>query len=627
MLHFIRERAQGWVAWFIVGLISIPFALWGVNSYLTGGSEVVIAEVNGEEITQPQFQQSLQQYRDRMRQVMAEKFDPSQFDTVETKRQILDNLIQEKLLVAASQTLNQQISDEQIGFIIRSTEAFQTDGQFDSQRYKMQLQRAGYSTARYEAELRADLLKEQLTSSIQATAIVTNASVNTLLRLEKQQRVVEYGTVAVEPFKEQVELSEEELVLFYQDNKEEFSSPERISVDYVELSLSDLAEQVTFEEAELKQFYQDNETQFVSPEQRKASHILIEEDDTKALSVLDIIQEKLAAGESFEDLAKEYSSDTGSSSDGGDLGFIEKGVMGSIFEDALFDLQEVGDVSEPIRTEFGYHLIKLTAIDAPIGKSFVDARDEVEAAFRKQQAERLFIDQAELLADISYENPDDLSVVAEDLALEVKTTDPFTREGGAGIAANPKVVTMAFSDDVINDLNSAVIEVSRDHLVVLHKKRYIEESQLSFEIVSDIIAERLKSRHARKLAKEEGETLIEQLKAGTSPQVVFAAGSWQEAVTLSRTNQQLNSELVDHAFKMVKPDAEPVISGFTASNGNYVVVKLSNVIEADISSATEDDKAGLKAYLARYNGNTELQAFLTGLRNSADIVIRDEKLN
>lgn len=627
MLHFIRERAQGWVAWFIVGLISIPFALWGVNSYITGASEVVVATVNGEKISQSEFQKSLQQYRDRMRQALADKFDPSQIDNAETKQQILDNLIQQKLLLAASETLGQRISDEQINQIIRTTDAFHVNGEFDSQRYKMQLQRAGYSPAAYEAQVRLDLLSQQLTGSIDATAITTDYAVNNLLRLEKQQRTIEYGTVDVTPFKEQVTISDEEMVLFYQDNKDEFISPERMSVDYVELSIADLTQQVIFDEAEIEQYYIDNESQFMSPGQRQASHILIEGEEIDALAKMDTIQNKLDTGASFEQLAKEYSNDTGSAEAGGDLGLIEPGIMGSAFEDALFSLANVGDVSKPVKTEFGYHLIKLTAIEAPQGQSFEQVKTDVEAAFKKRQAEQLFFDQAEQLANISYESPESLDVVAEELSLAIKSTDLFTRQGGEGLAANPKVVSTAFEDEVrIEDLNSTVIELNDGHLVVIHKKQYIEESQLPLDVVSEIISERLKSRQARKLAKEKGDELIKQLQAGVSPHLIFETGVWQDAMTIRRTDMQINQELSEHSFKMAKPDAESVITGFTASNGNYVIVRLNQVIDGDAESASDNDKAGLAAYLSRYRGNTELQAFLSGLKADADIVILDDKL-
>jgi peptidyl-prolyl cis-trans isomerase D len=627
MLHFIRERAKGWVAWLIVGLISIPFALWGVNSYLTGASEVIVATVNDEKISQAEFQNSLQQYRDRMRQMLGEQFDPTEFDNTEVKKQILDNLIQQRLLLAASDKLGQRVSDEQINQIIRATDAFHVDGEFDSQRYKMQLQRAGYSPAAYEAQVRIDLLSQQLTGSVDSTAMATNYAVNNLLRLEKQQRTIEYGTVNVAPFKEQVSLSEEDLVLFYQDNKADFVSPERMSVNYVELSIADMAEQIVFDEAEIEQYYIDNQSQFMSPGQRQASHILIESDEVEAQAKLKTIQAKLAAGVSFEELAKQFSDDTGSAESGGDLGLIEMGVMGSVFEDALFSLNNVGDISVPVKTEFGYHLIKLTGIEESHGQSFEQAREEVEAAFKKQQAQQLFFDKAELLANISYESPEGLDIVAEELGLEIKTTDLFTREGGEGLAAYPKVVGAAFGNDVLEeDLNSTVIQLSDDHLVVIHKKQYIEESQLPFDVVSDIISERLKTRQARKLAKEKGSELIKQIQSGSLPRLLFEPGVWQDAMTISRTDMDVNQELSDHVFKMAKPEEHSVVSGFTASNGNYIIVKLNQVIEGDPSLASEEDKAGLSAYLSRYRGNAELQAFLAGLKADADVAILDNKL-
>ncbi len=627
MLHFIRERAQGWVAWLIVGLITIPFALWGVNSYITGASDIVVATVDGDDIKQTEFQRAMQKYRDRMRQAMAGNFDPNLFDNPETKRRILNSLIEEKLLLSAAQSLGQTVSDSHINQIIRGTEAFQTDGTFDSERYRMQLARAGFSPASYENQLRIDLMTQQLTGSVRDTALVTEVMVENLLRLEKQKRIVDYGTVATEPLAADITVTEDDKVLYYQDHKHEYVSPERMSVNFVELSVEALAKEIDVNEAELKQYYMDNKRQFMTPEQRQLSHILIASDNESALSTINEIQQRLEQGETFSVLAKEYSADTESAQKGGDLGVIEPGVMESSFEDAAYNLEKVGDVSEPVKTEFGYHLIKLTGIVEPEGQAFADVRDEIIELYKKQRAEKLFYDQAETLADMSYENPESLDVVAHALDLTIKTTDFFNRDGGEGIAANSEVIEAAYSDEVLNDdLNSPVIELTKTRLVVLHKKQYVAESQLPYDVVSTAIEKRIKAQRARSKARENGEKLIEKLKSGASAEKLFAGENWQQNQVLSRTDEKVNSELRAHAYAMARPDNGPVYSGFTASNGNYIVVRLNKVIDGDVSEADESDKTSLAAYLSRYNGDNEFSAFIASLREQADIKIMDKRL-
>jgi len=623
MLHFIRERAQGWLAWFIVGLITIPFALWGVNSYITGASDVVVATVNGERIKQREFQRSLQQFRDNIRQQMGDSYDPSSFDNAETKQSVLDGLIQQRLLYAANQAMGQRVTDTDISLAVQQTAAFQVDGQFNVELYKQLLSRAGYSPASYEEQLRMDLLGRELTNNIQRTAVVTEFEIDNLLQIEKQKRELAYGIVESAPLAADIEISDADAMTFYEMNRGRYTTPEHLTVDYIELSVADLADKVVVDDTSLASFYTDNQNQFMSPEQRRASHILIEGDTETALKVLAAAEHRLSQGEGFEVVAKELSQDTGSASDGGDLGFMQAGVMGdAAFDDALFGLANVGDVSQIVKTEYGHHLIKLTDIQAPEGKAFEEVKADVEASYRRQQAEQSFFEEAELLAELSYENPDSLDLAAEELGLEIKTSDSFTREGGKGIAQNIKLVNIAFSDYVlIEDLNSTVIELFATHLVVVHKKNHQLSSQLPFETVATEIKEQLKLVRAHEKAGEVGITVLNQLEEGQAAVDLFKAGQWHEVTVVSRSQMAIDREVLDAAYAMKKPAEQPVYHGFSLSNGDYAVVKLKRVIEGDIDTASVQDRAGLSAYLARNDGNSELKAFLASLKAEADIEI------
>jgi peptidyl-prolyl cis-trans isomerase D len=342
MLHFIRDRAQGWIAWFIVGLISIPFALWGVNSYLTGASDVVVAEVNGQEITQATLQQSLQQYRDQMRNVLGEQFDPTMFEGPLVKRNILDGLIEQQLLREANVALGQTISDGAVSEMIRTTPAFQRDGQFDSEYYAMVLARVGYSPAMYEQQLRTDLLAQELSRNIERSAFVSEHSVNHLLALESQQREIAYGVVPVQDYLAQISIDDAAVRDYYEANQSLYTAPEQIKLNFIELDLDTIAAAINVDETALKQFYADNEAQFVGSEQRKASHILIEGDDEQALQQIEAIADRLAQGEDFAALAMEVSQDTGSAAQGGDLGYFGRDVMDAAFEEAVFALASEG---------------------------------------------------------------------------------------------------------------------------------------------------------------------------------------------------------------------------------------------------------------------------------------------
>jgi peptidyl-prolyl cis-trans isomerase D len=626
MLHFIRDRAQGWIAWFIVGLISIPFALWGVNSYLTGASDVVVAEVNGKEIKQVELQRSVQQYRDQMRNMLGEQFDPAMFEGNAMKRSILDGLIEQQLLREANDKLGQTISDAAISNIIRTTPAFQRDGEFDSEYYSMVLARAGFSPTTYEAQLRNDLMSQELTQNIQQSAIVSNTALKHALSLEKQKREIAYGVIPVQDYLEQVNVEDDAVKAFYDNNTGNYMAPEQMQLNYIELSVDAIADSIDVSDDELKQFYADNQDMFVGPEQRRASHILVEGDDDAALQKIQSIKARIQQGEDFAEVAKTESDDTGSASQGGDLGYFGRDVMDPAFETAAFALQNVGDLSEPVKTEYGYHLIKLTGIREPDVQSFAKVRDDVAKRYRQQQAQTQFYDKAEQLANLSFENPDSLDVAAETLGLEIKQTDLFTRKGTEeGITSQDKVVSAAFAEDVLqNDLNSAVIELSDTDLVVIHKRKHVAASTLPFESVAPAIKQQMLFEKASDFAREKGDAMLAQVKEGGDAETLF--NKWQSAAFYQRDSEKASKQILQRAFAMPKPADKPQYLGFTANNGNYVVIKLTAVENGDPNSVEADEQTGMKQQLAQMQANAEVEAFIAALKADADIDIIDKDL-
>ena len=624
MLHFIRDRAQGWIAWFIVGLISIPFALWGVNSYVSGPTDTIVAEVNGEEITQTALLEAVQRYRDQMRQMMGEEFNPEMFDNAEIRYVVLDDLIDQQLIRSAADELGLRISDRQIAQFIQQTPAFQRDGTFDSEQYQMVLARAGFTPTSYEASLRDDLLGQQLIQSVEGSTLVSEVEVERLLKLENQQREIAFGVVKLEDFLDDTEVDEADVRGFFDANQSSFTSPEQISLDYLELSLDDISTQVEVSEEQLQQYYVDNKAQFVGPEQRRASHILIE-DNEESEQILAEIQTKLEEGQTFEELAETYSVDVGSAASGGDLGAIQRDVMEPAFEEAVFALENVGDISEPVKTEFGYHIIQLTDIDQSSNVEFADVKEKVEQQYKRQQAERQFYDKAEELANLTYENPETLDIAAETLGLDIKTSEKFTRSGGSGIAENQEVVKAAFSDDVLNqELNSQVLELSDTRLVVVRKNSHVDATLLPFDSVAPAITEQLRYQRASDLAYIQGESRLQELKSGASATQVFP-DTWQPATYYGRDSQDISAQILDQAFRL--PNAESTqYAGFTADNGNYVVIAVSDVKQGSVEDVEPEMRDGLVSNLTRLNGRVEMAAFLNTLRSEADIEIYESRV-
>lgn len=569
----------------------------------------------------------MQQYRERMRSMLGEEFDPELFDGIEIKRSVLNGLIEQKLLLSSSHSLGQTISDTALSEIIQSTPAFQRDGRFDNEHYGLVLARVGLSPARYEAQLRNDMLNQELINNIQQTSVVTTANLDSVVMLEKQTRDIAYGVISAQEQSAKVTVADDDVKSYFDEHQDNYLAPERVVVDYIELSIDQLKNDVVIDDETLKQFYADNQDQFTGPVQRRVSHILIEESD-EALTTITAVKQRLDNGEDFAELAKELSQDSGSAQQGGDLEFIQRGQMDTAFEEAAFALESIGDVSEPVETEFGYHLVKLTDTQAAEEQSFSDVQQEVESLYRYQQAEDLFYEKAELLADISYENPENLDVSAEELGLEIKTTAAFTRDGGSGFLSNKKLVNVAFSEDVlVNDLNSAVIEISKSHLAVIHQKQHIPATLLPYDSVAPAIKESLRFEQASKHARELGEELLAQLKSGATAESTFTEDNWHASQSYGRVDTEMSTQILKRAFSIAKPASEAQFSGFTATNGNYIIIKINAVADGKPSDATEEERDGLKSHLARVSGESELQAFIDSLKADATIEIFNKNLN
>ena len=628
MLEFIRKHSQGWLVWVIVGGISITFALFGINSYLDGPSEVTVAKVNDEVISQAEFQRSLQQYKDEMRSRLGTNYDPAIFDSVAVKKSVLNGLIDQKILLSTSYDLGQRIDDLSLSKRIQDTAAFQQNGQFNQDIYARVLARVGLNPTLYETQLRADMLIQSLTNNIQQSVLISQYALDDTLRLEKQTRGIAYGVISAQDQLELVEVPDEQVRSYYDANQSNYMTPESVVVDYIELSLDELSDKVEIDDVSVEAFYDENPERFIGPEQRRVSHILIEGDEADSLARMAIINNRIEQGDDFAVLAAEYSQDIGAAENGGDLGFFQADMMGSpAFDDAVFSLQSVGDISEPVKTESGYHLIKLTELKNAEMKPFSQVRDDVEVAYRRHQAEQLFYDLAEQLADLSFEIPENLDVTAEELGLEIKTTASFSRNGGSDIASNKKVANAAFSDDVlVNELNSEVIELETTHLVVIHKNQYTPESQLAYDVVAPIITDQLRYQAATEQAQQQGKAVLAQLKSGTAAETLFSGDSWHTTQSYSRKDKEVSTQVLNHAFAIANPGAGEKYTGFSATNGNYIVIKVTDVKDGNPAEASAEDHDSLQSHLFRIYGASELQAFINSLKEDADIKVFDQRL-
>ncbi len=631
MLGLIRERAQGFIAWVIVILIIIPFALFGINEYFETDSNVYVAKVNDVSIPEFEYRRIYQNERAFRQSIVGNDPDSPFMNEESIKRSALDRIINTEVMSQAASANGFDVGDQLLLQSIASREEFQTDGVFDAALYNALLRANNLSPADFEANVRREMMANQFVAGVMDLAIVTGYELDTLLRIQEQTRKIGYMVLSAESFKadESEAFSDDEIKRHYEKNIDRFSLPEQVSLEYVELSADGLLDDIDVDESLLRERYEDHIDSFGLPEERRARHILInitedasEADIEAARSKAADLLARIKAGESFEALAKENSDDAGSAIDGGDLGYFGRGDMVATFDETVFSMK-VGEVSEPVKTPFGFHIIKLEDVREGSTKSFEEVRAELERSYREQQAEDILFDQLEVLSNLTYENPDSLSIAADEMGLTIKTVDFFDRNSGPGIASNLRVRKAAFSSEVMAGNNSEPLEIGENHMVVIRINEHRPESYRPLEEVRDDVVALLREQRARNAAVSRGETLLKQLEAGSDVTALAAeqAAEWNETALIKRNDNSVNHEILNAAFRMVKPaEGETKWRGLKLANGDYAVIALYQVKEGDLSNIDEAVRTALKERLERSRSQSEGAYLVDSLKQQAKIV-------
>ncbi|SCZ63608.1 SurA N-terminal domain-containing protein [Thiohalomonas denitrificans] len=629
MLDLIRQRAQGWIAWVIVILISIPFALWGVNEYFGGGRGAPAAEVDGVSISQEQLQRAYYQERQRLQELMGDEFDLGQFPEEQIRQQVLQKLIRQELLTQAAAENGLRVSDAHLSQSIRSMEAFQGDAGFDPARYQQLLSQQGMQPAYFESQVRRDLVTEQLYRGFVTTDFITERQVDAFLRVQNQQRHIGYLQLPANTFSDEVVVTEDEIAAYYQENPGQFMVPERVKVAYLELNREELASGFEVEESVLRARYEAHEENYRSPEQRRARHLLIAVDSDATEAEVQAAEKKvqemvtrLEEGASLAELAKEYSDDIGSASDGGDLGFFERGAMVPAFEEAVFAMQE-GEVSEPVRSEFGYHLIELETVRESEVEPYSAVRDQIREDVRREQADEYFYDLADRLANLTYEQPDSLEPAAEELGLEIRQTEAFPRQGAEeGVAASREFAEAAFSEDVLSGgNNSQTIELDSGSLVVLRVREHFPATKKPLDEVGEDIRSLLREQQMAALAAEKAASLVEHINAGEAPSEVaeVVGQEWQEIAALERDASEPDRSIIAAAFAMPRPGGDtPTARAVTLDSGDQAVIALYGV-ESGQTEVGEAQRQQARQALRQAASEHIYSGLVEALQKRADI--------
>ncbi len=617
MLTKIREKTQGAFAAVILLMIAVPFALWGINNYLDGGREPVVASVGSKEFYQRDVLRAYEQYSQELRGLG--------IDEAQLKAQALDKLIQDEVLLQYVHARGLAVTDEDVRTFIKTLPYFQTDGAYAEEKYRAFLAAQRMTSADFVDRVRQGMRMQQLQDGVVNSSFATTSDVERFFAIQNQQRSVEYLTIPVQ--KVSAQLSDEQIAAYYQQHQAKFETPEQVSVAYVELLLTDMAKKTPVTEDSLKAFYEAQKSQYSTPERRKISHILFlvnaQNPAEAALAKAEKAKQAVLANRDFAQLAAELSEDTITAKQGGDLGLFTPGVMEPAFDKAALALKQ-GEVSEPVRSAFGYHLIKVTELTPETVKTFAEVRDELLKEYQKNQAETAFYELAERLSGLSFEHPDTLQTVAETLAVPIKKTAFFTLDQGEGLAANEKVRAAAFTDEVRQGNNSEVIELEAGHVVVL---RQVERKPAAVKPLSEVKAIISAALIAEQtLAATQAKT--EQIKAAAvAGQALSELASThrlilKQAKALQRRDVTLPPALLAAIFRAAKPAAEkPSYFAVPLPTGEQVLVRLTEVVEGVMS---EQDKKAMDLALQNLGqawGQAEFNALLGSLKAGADIDI------
>jgi peptidyl-prolyl cis-trans isomerase D len=632
MLQTIHDKITGWVAYVILGAIALVFVLWGINWTL--GAPSYAAKVNGSEVSVNEVRQSYQQQLAQMERSSNHALDDAARNDV--KRRVLDDYVNSEALVTRADELGYRVSDEELLKAMAQVPAFQVDGKFDQAHAVAVLKSQGRSVAEIEALFRRDVKLRQLDAALSLSSFATQTELKQVRALTRQQRELAWLTVPAARYAAEATPDDAAVQAYYDAHKSEYMTPETVNLRYVEISLADLATKVSVDDGQLRAYYEEQKAKtperYVQVEQRRVRHILIPVADPKqdaaAKTQAESILKRAEAGEDFSKLAKEFSQDPGSAQQGGDLGWSERKVWVAPFADAAFSMK-VGEIRGPVKTQFGYHILKLDGIQPANVKTFEQSKPDLEAEYRRNEAERLFNNQQDQLADAALQNTADIDVVARKAGLSVKQIADFSRtDGGGDLGKVPAVLAAAFDQDVLDGHLSTIVEVEKGRGVVLRATDHKLPQQKPLDAVRPAVVAAWKKQRGTQLAVEAAAQAVKRLDAGESwDSVAKSLGlASQPPRYVARVDQTVPAEIRQSAFQAPKPDPKPIYHDVPLSDGDAGVYALSAVRE-DPSGDQQQQDVALRRQYASEVASAEAQSYALAARAGAQVVLNPQAID
>ncbi|MGO3128334.1 MAG: SurA N-terminal domain-containing protein [Luteimonas sp.] len=661
MLQALRDKTSGWIAIAIVAVLAVPFAFFGMEQYLFQNNADYAAKVeappkwwqsapdwwlvrkftwSSTEVSAEEFRQTFDNMREQRRQQDGEAFDARAFETMESKREVLEQLIDRAVLGLAADRTNIVVGDAQVQAVIQSIPAFQVEGRFDPQRYQMTLQstQPPRTPREFQESIRLDLQRALVPQSIAETAFVTEGESTRLMRLLGERRDVSFVVVPA-PAVDEADVSQAEQQAWYESHAARYREPEKVALEYIELkAAADAgAENVTVDEAEARAHFEQVKSRFATAERRLASHILVEvpagaDEATQQAAqkkAADIAAKAQAPGADFAALARENSDDPGSKDGGGDLGWVEKGMMAGAFEDALFAMQPDA-VSAPVRTDFGWHVLQLREVDAGKPVAFEDVREQMEKEVSEGDSSRVYNEQVGRVVDEINKNPMSLEPAAAAGGVQIQTIAPFARGAGSGIAANNAVVQAAFSDALTQDGTvSDPIEIAPDQTVFIRVTSHTPERAQPLEQVSERVIAEVRADRARKQAEQAADAMVAELAGGKTLEALAGERQLQaqDVPGIPRGAPVPDAAASQAYFRAAPPTGDaPTPGKVMLADGSAVVFAVTRVEPGNPEDASEQEQTMLRQQLGSLLGSEDAEILQRSLRRDMKITVNEARM-
>ena len=624
MLQSIRNNTQGFLAKLFIGFIIFVFAIFGLESIVgTFINSTSTVSVNGVDIDEFAIENEAQRITQDLLSSLGANIDFNDIDTSQFREQAINNLVERELMIQEAQQNGLILSAAMLDREIAETPEFQVNGQFSMERARALLTSFGLTPASYQAALLRDSQLNQLLSSYSTSSFVTPMEMEVLSRINKEKRNFRHVRISAASLTQNQEITETEVQEYYDNNTDQFMQDERVSIQYIVLDRNELLDEVEISEEDILAQYNTEIADLAASVERRASHILLQASaaeiaDAQALAAE--LKTRIDNGESFADLAAEYSDDTGSAQFGGDVGYTTGETFVEPFENALSQLS-LNEVSGPVRTQFGIHLIKLTDITESDIPTLEESRERIERELQEQSVADIYLSRAEEMGNLAFESLD-LEQPAEALGLTIQNSELFDRSGGVGVTANPNVINAAFGPEVLEGLNSEIITLDDSRSAIIHLQEYREAEIRPLAEVSGEIEALLRREKAETQTASLGETFLNSLRNGQNITNLLSVQGleWQNGQNLTRNNSGMEQEIIQMIFAMPKPaEGETVVDGQQLRNGDYILVELQEVIPGTVEELTEGERLAMETYIQQQEAVADFNAVLANIQAGADI--------